>query len=462
MKKQAAASGGRDASATAASAQILTSSATKGSSASTSDATTVGAVRTQTTTTSVTPSLNEAEATALSSRAATEPTPSTATVTASTTTSDAAAQSCRYEAKTSFASNCSAFMTAVMSDGESVTFTNTKAGYAGSVTAICSNGKISWVNASCQATTHSAMQLVTSAPNTSIAPPDLSKLKVFTAKPPFSVTTKAGTKRVVLGIYGSKDDVARSHDFVAPLINPTTGRTNVLTLQTTAVVNRVPTFTNISDTSVPSAATADTNGRFGLDAHGHLRVAYLANDPPSSEKLRTQVNSWPVPTRQPLTWDLSFRLAGTGTGESWPVTKFTTSPVLIWQLKSDPGFPPMGIMVDVDPERPTQAVQLTFFQRLSNVSAYSRRWVVGGVDPKVFNDLIVQAIPDDRETHEGGVGTLKVWLNGKLLINNTGRNLIAGLPDLNRWCFGLYLTAESTPSPISRYSTWRRARMLVD
>lgn len=386
----------------------------------------------------------------------------TSSVAAESTTSAATSQPCRYEAKTSFANNCSAFMTAVMADGESVTFTNTRPGYAGSVTASCSRGKISWVNATCTATTQGAMQFAAATPNTSSAPPDLSRMKVFTARPPFNVATKAGTKRVVLGLYGSKDDVARTHDFVTPLVNPATGRTNVMTLQTTALINKVPTFTNVSDISSPPASKADTSGRYGLDKQGQLRVAYLPNDPPSTEKLRVQVNSWPIPTRQTLTWDLSVRFAGSGAGEAWPLTKFSVSPVLIWQLKSDPGFPPMGMMVDVDPENPTKALQLTFFQRLSNVSAYSRRWVVGGIDPNAFNDLIVQAVPDDREPGAGGIGTLKVWLNGKLFVNTTGRNLIPDLPDLNRWCFGLYMVADSTPSPIGRYSTWRRARMLVD
>lgn len=386
----------------------------------------------------------------------------TSSTAANSTTSTSTSLPCSYEAKTSFANNCSAFMTAVMADGESVTFTNTRPGYAGSVTASCSRGKISWVNATCQATTQGAMQFAAATPNTSSAPPDLSRMKVFTARPPFNVATKAGTKRVVLGIYGTKDDVPRTHDFVTPLVNPATGRTNVMTLQTTALINKVPTFTNISDISSPPAARVDTTGRYGLDAQGQLRVAYLANDPPSTEKLRTQVNSWPIPTRQTLTWDLSVRFAGSGAGETWPLTKFSVSPVLIWQLKSDPGFPPMGMMVDVDPENPTRALQLTFFQRLSNVSAYSRRWIVGGIDPNAFNDLIVQAVPDDREPGEGGIGMLKVWLNGKLFVNTTGRNLIPDLPDLNRWCFGLYMVAESSPSPIARHSTWRRARLMVD
>lgn len=394
--------------------------------------------------------------------AATAAEPTVSVVPATAPIKSVSSQTCSYEAKATFAANCGALLSAVLSEGESVTFSNTRTGYAGSVSGTCSQGRISWTQASCQATGQGQMQFAMATAATTAPVPDLSKLKVFTARPPFNVETKGGSKRVVLGIYGSGDDVARSHDFVTPLVNPSTNRTSVMTLQTTALVNKVPTFTNISDISTPSAAKADTTGRFGLDAQGNLRMAYLANDPPSGEKLRTQVNSWPIPTRRQLTWDLSVRFAGSGAGETWPHTKFTASPALIWQLKSDPGFPPLGILVDVDPENPTKALQLTFFQRLHNVSAYSRRWIAGGIDPNAFNDIVIQAVPDDRDAVEGGIGSLKVWLNGKLFAEAGGRNLIANLPDVNRWCFGIYLVAEATPSPISRYLTFRRARMLSE
>ena len=365
---------------------------------------------------------------------------------------------CRYEAKTTFAQSCSAFMSAVFADGESISFSNTKAGYRGEITASCQRGTLSWSAGSCAPEGAAAKQKSLTSPNASETAPSLAALKVYVAKPPFYVDMISGRKRVELGMYGSGDDLARSHDFVTPLINSQTGRTNALSVQTTALVNGIPTFVNLTDTSTPKASSAVTTGRFGLEADG-LRVAYIANDPPSSDKLRTQINAWPIPTRMPLTWDLSVKFAGSKPGETWPLVKFTASPVLIWQLKSDPGFPPMGILVDTDPENP-RALQLTFFQRLSNTSAYSNRWIMGGIDPNAFNDIVIQATPDDRDAQAGGIGMLKVWVNNRLLVSNSGRNLIPGLPDLNRWNFGLYMTAESNSSPLSRYTTWRRARML--
>lgn len=367
------------------------------------------------------------------------------------------ATGCRYEARLSFGQACSAFVSATWADGETISVSNTRSGYSGAISASCKAGSLSWSPGTCQANAATG----THGAGSSSASPDLSRMKVFTATPPYYVESKAGNRRVVLGMYGTNDDVPRSHDFVAPLVNKATGHTDVLTVQTTVLVNGKPSFVNLSDHSAPRASQALSTGRYELRNDG-LHLAYLANDPASSEKLRTQVNSWPIPTRRLLSWDLSVRFAGETAGERWPLTKFAASPVLIWQLKSDPGFPPMGMLVDVDPENPSRALQLTFFQRDSNVQAYSRRWIVGGLDPNVYNDIVIQAVPDDRESSEGGIGWLKVWINKNLVVSTSGRNLIPGLPELNRWAFGLYMTAESEPSPLPRYSNWRRARMLVE
>lgn len=368
-----------------------------------------------------------------------------------------AVRSCHYEGKLGFGQACSAFVSATWADGETVTITNTRSGYSGAISASCRAGALSWSAGSCLANSASSTHKVIS----DSASPDLSRMKVFTATPPYYVESKAGNRRVVLGMYGTNDDFPRSHDFVSPLVNNATGHTDVLTVQTTVLVNGQPSFVNLSDNSTPRAGLAVSTGRYELRNDG-LRLAYLANDPASSEKLRTQVNSWPIPTRRLLSWDLSVRFAGDTPDERWPLTKFAASPVLIWQLKSDPGFPPMGLLVDVDPENPGHALQLTFFQRDSNVQAYTRRWIVGGVDPNIYNDIVIQAVPDDRDNSEGGIGQLKVWINKNLVVSTSGRNLIPGLPELNRWAFGLYMTAENKPSPLPRYSTWRRARMLVE
>lgn len=243
-------------------------------------------------------------------------------------------------------------------------------------------------------------------------------------------------------------------------INSATRRSNAMTIQTPVSMGGVLQYVNLSDTSQPPISNTPSPGRVELGSEG-LRIAYIANDPPSSEKLRTQINAWPMPTRTPLIWDLSVRFGGDTAAEAWPMTRFTTSPVVIWQLKVDPGFPSMGILVDTDPAD-NSALMLTFFQRLYNVSGYSYRWTVNGLRPGDFHDIVIQATLDDREPSDGGIGRLALWVNGQEVFQREGRNLIRDMPDVHRWAFGLYQTAESRPIPLTKITVWRRARLLED
>ena len=192
-----------------------------------------------------------------------------------------------------------------------------------------------------------------------------------------------------------------------------------------------------------------------------LRTAYLPNDPVSSDKLRVQINAYPLPTRSQLYWDLSFKFGGSDATDIWPLTAYTRSPVLLWQLKVDPGFPSLGLLADTDPTDPTR-LMLTFFQRLNNVSDYSRRWTVHGIKPGEFQDIVIAANLDDRNPDEGGNGSLLIWFNGQQIVKQTGRTLIRDLAGPHRWAFGLYQMAESAPVPLRKSVIWRRARVASD
>lgn len=292
-----------------------------------------------------------------------------------------------------------------------------------------------------------------------VAVPDMNTLKPFEAIPPYFVETKDGPKRVKLGIYGTWEDIRRGFDFVRPIINPETNRTNALTLQMPVLTSNGMQFVNVSDASTPRASNAIPGQRINF-ANGELKVGYLANDPPSGEKCRTMINSWPVPTRRTLTWDLSFKLGGYTASEAWPVTKATQTPTLLWQLKADPGFPSMGFFVDTSSEDASK-IQLTFFQRSTNQSFNDFRWVIPDLPRDKPIDVVIQANLDDRDA-PANQGTLRVWVNGKLVADRIGRNLVQGISDPHRWAFGVYLTSESYAVPQSRVTIWRRARMLVN
>jgi hypothetical protein len=286
----------------------------------------------------------------------------------------------------------------------------------------------------------------------------LAAMNVFTAQPPYFIDTASGPKRVVLGIYGTSDDIERDHDFVAPLINPRTNRSNALTVQTPIVEDGLARHVNLSDNSTPRLANTIPGDRVRFDGE-KLIIGYRAGDPPSADKCRVMVNAWQVPTRRELTWDLEVTLGGIEAGEAWPRTKPTVTPTLLWQLKADPGFPSMGIFVDTSPEDTSQ-IQLTFFQRLSNRWKNDLRWVIPNLQPGVPIGIVVQAVLDDRNGPDN-TGQLRVWVNGHLFVDRRGRNLIRDLAEPHRWAFGVYLMSESGPADTTRITQWHRARMLA-
>jgi hypothetical protein len=306
--------------------------------------------------------------------------------------------------------------------------------------------------------------------------PAFTGMKVFEATPPYSVRTRDGLWGIKLGVYPEKVDLKRGFDFVTPIVNSETGHTKALTLQTPYSYYRQMQFGNLSDTSSPVKATnAGSPGRIQYDGTNKLlTIAYRAGDPPSQEKCRVMINSWPLPARRNLTRDLSFKLGGDLPGEAWPMTPATVSPKLLWQIKNDnyetsaSAFPSMEFYVDTDTEDST-SIRLTFFQRLSNVHSNDYRWSIGGLKPGQFIDVVVQAGLDDRDDAVN-TGIMKVWVNGKLIAYRAGRNLIRQtittankdlIASLNRMVFGVYMMSEADPVQQSFVTQWRRARMLV-
>jgi hypothetical protein len=266
-------------------------------------------------------------------------------------------------------------------------------------------------------------------------------------------------KSVTLAPYPSKSQVARTHDFVAAFIDPKTLRPNAISVQSAIPEAGSVVHRNLYENGVPVLGATGAPLRVEKRADG-LRIAYLPNDPPSGDRLRTLVNSYALPTRTPLTWDLSVRFGSES--EPWPMRPYTTSPVLIWQvIQFSSGYPPIGILVDTDPASSGKLL-LTVFQRAQNTSAYTQRWTVNGLEAGRFHDLVIEATLDDRDPAEGGIGKFRVSLNGTLIAERNERNLMKEVNDVHRWAFGVYQTNEPKAINMTRATTWRRARLLVD
>jgi len=220
-------------------------------------------------------------------------------------------------------------------------------------------------------------------------------------------------------------------------------------------------FINLHEASAPPLTAIGSPGRAALEG-GALKLAYFANDPASSEKLRTQVNSYAIPTHRSLVWDLSLKFGGDLPGEAWPTVKYTSSPVLIWQvIQNIRGYPPIVLLVDTDPSD-TNKVMLILASRGANMLEYTNRWTIAGLNKNQYHDLVIQATLDERESQAGGQGKLRMWVNGKLAADLSRRTLYPELDDTYRWAIAVYQTNQPTPIALNRVTKWRRARMLVD
>lgn len=362
---------------------------------------------------------------------------------------------------------CKAYASIGISHGETVSFWNTNAGVTGRIAASCNNGVVTWQPGICSdvatpaaagSTGNSKISSVVEQAN--IAAPSLSSLQTFVATPPYSVQTITGLKSVPLIPYGGKQEVPRTHDFVSAFVNPANQRPNALTVQTPIVVNGALQFVNLHEVSTPPLTAQGSPGRASLE-NGALKLAYFANDPASSEKLRTQVNSYAIPTRRKLTWDLSFKFGGDQPGEAWPTVKYTTSPVLIWQvIQNIRGFPPLVLMVDTDPAD-SNKLMLILAWRGTNTQTYTNRWTVAGINKNQYYDVVIQSSLDDRESPRGGQGQLRMWVNGQMAADLNQRTLYPDLEDTYRWAIAIYQTNEPSPIALNRVMKWRRARMMV-
>lgn len=289
--------------------------------------------------------------------------------------------------------------------------------------------------------------------------PSTANLRVFRSTPPYFIATKSGTQRVRLGIYGTDDDIERSHDFVGPFINPRTGRTDALSIQVPVQADSGTYFATLTDASAPPVSNRIPGDRAAF-ASGVLKLGYHAYDPPSADKCRAMINSWPVPTRTRLIWDLSLRLGDAASGMPWPSKRLRTSPTLIWQLKADPGWPSMGIYINPSPQNEGN-VRLTFFQRINSAQAIDHQWSTSEISLDSQIEILIEATLDDRDAPHN-VGKLRVWVNGVLIASRDGRNLIQDMNEPHRWAFGVYLPADANPQSQARITTWTRSRLLVD
>jgi hypothetical protein len=273
--------------------------------------------------------------------------------------------------------------------------------------------------------------------------------KTFVAAPPYAPEV-AGVPQF-FDLAGK----VRNFDFGgdAPFVNASTGISDIATINVwDPVTNRAITLT-----SSKIGISGVKKRVFKED--GYTAIGYVGGDGIVEGKLRTQINSFPIPSRKRFAWDLSFRLGGGGLNSPWVFTPKGVAPAGLWQLKTV-GLPPTLVMaVDTDPVD-SKKLALNFDARLDPNKSATRLGGIGGLEPLTDIDVGIEAFLDERSIAQGGEGFLRITVNDKLVVDQWGPVLQQSVSRPYNWSVGMYLYSNTTPLDFDRFVYWKRARLI--
>jgi hypothetical protein len=273
--------------------------------------------------------------------------------------------------------------------------------------------------------------------------------RIFTAVPPYNPSIGETTQFVDLG---GKE---RHFDFggAVPIINSTTGVTDFATINVwDPVSSRAVVLTS------SQIAPSGVQGRV-FKTGGYTAVGYIRGDGIVEGKLRTQINSFPIPSRKRFVWDLSFRLGGSSLNAPWNFTPKGVAPATLWQLKTV-GFPPALVMaVDTDPADSSK-LMLNFDAKLDPSLPAIRLGEVSRISPFIDINVRIDAFLDERLVSQGGNGYLRIFVNDELVIDRWGPVLQQFASWPYHWSLAMYLYSNITPLDFDRFVYWKRARLI--
>lgn len=279
----------------------------------------------------------------------------------------------------------------------------------------------------------------------------IDSLHVFAAKPPYAVLVNGWEVAVNLG------ERPRSFDFGGerPFVNPATGVPDMATFNAWNVAKDGRAASILSGTQITNEGIP---GRIFKDK-GRTVLAYVAGDQPVAGKCRSQLASYPVPSRQRYLFDLSFQLGEDLPGRQWHLTPTGVSPAVLWEMKAPDMIPSLTMGVDTDPDEPGR-LRLFFGRKGGKQSNVVKVGSPINVAPNQPMRLLMDVFLDERESLQGGQGYWRVWVNGTLVVDSFGPTLSALASAPHQWFLNLYLYNNAQPLPYSRSVFWRQARML--
>lgn len=275
--------------------------------------------------------------------------------------------------------------------------------------------------------------------------------KILVATQPYPV--QLADSQIMVDLGGK----SRTFDFGGdvPFVNPTTGLSDIATFNVFNPSTKTEVVLNsykIKNEGMP--------GRI-FKQGGYTSIGYAAGDGVVQGKLRSQINTFQLSSRKRYLWDMTFRLAGSTLNSPYPLTPVGLSPAALWQIKA-PDLPPTLVMaVDTDPKDST-SLQLIFDSRLDPNKGGVRVADISGIKPMTDINVTVETFLDERTPEQGGQGFLKITVNGTLLFSKVQQTAqtVATLP--YQGSFMMYLHNNTTPLPFSKFSHWKKARVIVD
>jgi hypothetical protein len=313
-------------------------------------------------------------------------------------------------------------------------------------------------------------------PNSEVNYPGASTTAAFVAKEPYVLNIQGVSKTISLG------GASRSHDFsgAVPFVNPATGNSDPSVFQAYSRTQGLAAGGNdpyIVDWYGNQITNAGVVGRIGKTTFGSdavTMVKYNAGDGIAYEKCRTKMGSYPVPPRTHVRWEFEVAFGKADGINDWKLTPSThwgyngsewvidngAVPVLFWALTSEAqSNGPLDLSVDTDNLDPTKLV-ITSGQRVGTAPEKTEIMRVHGIQRHTMIPIVVEAFLDERETANGGKGILKIWVNNQLTLERTGPTLARGTKP-HYWSMNTYLWSEPRPSPYTRATFWKTARMFV-
>lgn len=281
--------------------------------------------------------------------------------------------------------------------------------------------------------------------------PDMLGVKTLISAPAYSVLVKGAAQPVNIG------NVSRQHDFAGlkSFINPLTGQPDIATMLAGRPDANNPTGV-YSDSKIPAQGIP---GRIEISG-ARTVVGYRAGDHPVAGKCRTQISSFPVPSRRRVIWELEFTLGDDSPGNNWPHAPTGLHPVLIWQHKAPDSQPSMTLVVDTDQSDPS-LLSLIFGRKGGKAQYVIRLNQVNGLERHRPISVILEAYLDEREVSEGGAGYWRAWVNGKLRLDSFGPTLSSTANGPHQWFLATYLYQDLQPLSSSWMTYWSKARLLI-